>query len=109
MALTKTGNGTLVLNSTSNANNSLIIGGFNGGGGTVMTQMTSGTPFGTGAVTLTDGTLQLQGTVGTAPGGVTASGSHSNPGPAMSHCQQRCGHRAGHDGHRHQHPSWVRW
>ncbi|WP_395731061.1 beta strand repeat-containing protein, partial [Prosthecobacter sp.] len=70
--LTKLGGGTLVLNSTANANNSLTIGGI-GSGGTVMTQMTSGTPFGTGAITLTDGTLQLQGTVGTAPLGVTAS------------------------------------
>jgi hypothetical protein len=35
--LTKIGNGTLVLNST-NANNSLTIGNFNGGGGIVSTR-----------------------------------------------------------------------
>ncbi|MCX6839395.1 MAG: autotransporter-associated beta strand repeat-containing protein, partial [Verrucomicrobia bacterium] len=67
--LTKMGTGTLVLNST-NANTSLTLGGRVLGGGTVLTQMTTGTPFGSGAITLTDGTLALQGTVGTAPVGV---------------------------------------
>jgi autotransporter-associated beta strand protein len=68
--LSKIGTGTLVLNSTPNVNTSLTIGGVPGGGGTVLTQMTTGTPFGAGAITLTDGTLALQGTVGTAPVGV---------------------------------------
>ncbi len=69
--VTKLGSGTLALNST-NANNSLTVGNFVGGGGTVRTTMTTGTPFGTGAVTLNGGGLLVQGTVGTAPGGVNS-------------------------------------
>jgi autotransporter-associated beta strand protein len=70
--LTKIGTGTLALNST-NANNSLTVGNFNGGGGIVSTSMTTGTPFGTGAVTLNGGGLLVQGTLGTAPVGTTGS------------------------------------
>ncbi|WP_397384725.1 autotransporter-associated beta strand repeat-containing protein, partial [Prosthecobacter sp.] len=79
-ALTKVGTGTLVLNTTLNAATSLTIGGVPGGGGTVMTQTTSGTPFGAGAITLSDGTLALQGTSGTAPVGVTVGSTQTAVG-----------------------------
>ncbi|MBL9089899.1 MAG: autotransporter-associated beta strand repeat-containing protein, partial [Planctomycetaceae bacterium] len=71
--LTKIGAGTLMLNATANANTSLAVGNFNGGGGTVATQASTGNPFGTAsaAVTLNGGALRLLGVTGTAPGGVT--------------------------------------
>ena len=73
--LTKTSTGTLVLNATTNAFTSLTIGGIPSGGGMVSTAMgtAAGTqqPFGTGAVTLSGGTLQLTAVTGTAPVGTT--------------------------------------
>lgn len=73
--LTKTGPGTLALNSNANTQTALILGGqpqqnpafgrFSGSGGTVSTTATSGTPFiaaaGTNTITINGGTLSLIG------------------------------------------------
>lgn len=67
--LTKTGPGTLELNNSANVFNSLTLGGvaqtnpdigrYGVGGGVVSTNVTSGNPFGTGAITIHSGSLSL--------------------------------------------------
>ena len=78
--LTKIGAGTLMLNATANANTSLTVGNFNGGGGTVATQASTGNPFGAAAaaLTLNGGALRLLGVTGTAPGGVTVGSAQGD-------------------------------
>ncbi len=71
VSLTKSGPGTLALNSNANLHTTLILGGvaqanpnigvFGHTGGTVSTTATSGTPFGTGTITINSGTLSLIG------------------------------------------------